>query len=224
MNRIFVTDFDGTISRNDFYELVAAKLLPAGTPDYWDQYRAGRITHFEALRNYFAAIRADEAAVWQVALEMDIDPQLAAGISRLRAAGWRVVVASAGCRWYIERHLREAGVDVELHGNPGYFQVGRGLMMDLPHGSPFLSPTHGIDKAAIVRHYQNAGCQVAFAGDGYPDEQAARRVPAELRFARGALAEALKRGGESFHPFSIWWEIVPILVEADPPKDRGERR
>ena len=47
--QVLVTDFDGTMTRRDFFQLVVERLLPPGTPDYWGEYLAGRITHFEAL-------------------------------------------------------------------------------------------------------------------------------------------------------------------------------
>ncbi len=211
--RVLVTDFDGTISKNDFYQLVRAHLLPPGVPNYWSEYHAGRITHFEALRGYFSEIRADEATVWNIVAQMQVDPQLAASVAGLRRAGWQIVIASAGCRWYIERLLTEAGVEIELHANPGRFESGRGLQMELPRESPFFSPTHGIDKAGIVRHHVAAGSDVAFAGDGYPDADAARLVPPELRFARGDLAETLTASGETFRPFVVWSEIADALLE-----------
>ena len=33
--KVLVSDFDGTMTRRDFYQLVAERLLPPGTPDYW---------------------------------------------------------------------------------------------------------------------------------------------------------------------------------------------
>jgi hypothetical protein len=45
---------DGTITERDFYSLLAERYIPEGTPDYFAQYREGRITHFEAMAAYFA--------------------------------------------------------------------------------------------------------------------------------------------------------------------------
>src|SRR4051794_27023649 len=129
-----VTDFDGTITANDFFRLTLEHLLPPGTPDHWTEYRAGRITHFEAMRRYFAAVRAAERDVLEVVGRMAPDPDLAGAVGRLRRAGWEVIVASAGCAWYICRLLAEAKVEVEVHANPGRFEDGAGLLMELPHG------------------------------------------------------------------------------------------
>lgn len=211
-DKVLVTDFDGTLTRRDFYELVRRELVPRGTPNYWEQYRAGAITHFEALAGYFASIAADERAVLALVDRMEIEPRLQSAVAELQAAGWKVVVASAGCRWYIDRLLASRGVQLELHANPGQFHTGRGLVMQLPASSPYFSPTHGIDKAAVVRHSLARAKLVAFAGDGFPDLDAAKLVPASLRFARGDLAEALTREGLPFHPFQRWSEVAQRLL------------
>ncbi|HEX8200963.1 MAG TPA: hypothetical protein VF590_10770, partial [Isosphaeraceae bacterium] len=74
---VLVTDFDGTLTRHDFYRLVLERLLPPGAPDFWDEYRAGRLTHFEALRAIFAAAPAGAAALAELAGQMELDPGLA---------------------------------------------------------------------------------------------------------------------------------------------------
>lgn len=210
---VLVSDFDGTMTRHDFYNLAIEKLLPPDTPDYWAQYRVDQITHFEALRRYFAEIRTSEAEVMGVVRQMELDPNLCDAIERLQEAGWEVVVASAGCGWYIRQHLSDANVDVVLHANPGHFEPGKGLVMEKPTESPYLSETTGIDKAAVVGHYLDTGRTVAFAGDGFTDADAAQLVSENLRFARGDLAEVLKQNQLAFHPFDSWSEVARKLLE-----------
>jgi 2,3-diketo-5-methylthio-1-phosphopentane phosphatase len=209
---VLVSDFDGTMTRHDFYKLAIECLLSPETPDYWAAYRDGAITHFEALRSYFAAIRASEEEVLAIVKKMELDPNLPTAVDSLRGAGWSVVVTSAGCNWYIGKLLATAGVEVEVHANPGRFEAGRGLVMEMPTGSRFWSPTLGVDKADVVRGYLNERRTVGFAGDGFPDEEAARLVPAELRFARGDLAAVLRSAKLSFQPFDTWSDIAHTLL------------
>lgn len=209
---ILVSDFDGTMTQHDFYKLAIESLLPADTPDFWAEYRAGTITHFEALRRYFAAIPVTEEAVLTVVQRMNLDSGLAAAVQSLRGSGWEVVITSAGCDWYIRRLLDAAGISLEIHSNPGKFQTGFGLQMELPRNSPFFSPTLGINKAGVVQHFLALGSTVAFAGDGFPDAEPARLVPDELRFARGDLADVLEGEGLSFHRFDAWSDIASTLL------------
>lgn len=209
---VLVSDFDGTMTRHDFYKLALKSLLPPDIPDYWAEYRSGAVTHFEALRRYFASIRASEADVLAVVERMELDPQLPAAVKALQHGGWSVVVASAGCDWYIRRLLSAAGVEIEVHSNPGRFEAGKGLLMEMPTGSRYLSPTLGVDKARVARSHLDAGRSVAFAGDGFPDADAARLVPGDLRFARGDLADVLARENLAFHPYEAWSDIAPVLL------------
>src|SRR5262249_5090575 len=126
---LLVTDFDGTLTGRDFFQLVVEAFAPEALAEFWDGYRAGRYTHFEALAGIFASIRASEDDVLAVVRRAELEPELKPWLRRLQAAGWDVVVTSAGCRWYIDRLLRAAGVELEVHANPGRFEPGRGLVM-----------------------------------------------------------------------------------------------
>jgi 2,3-diketo-5-methylthio-1-phosphopentane phosphatase len=207
-----VSDFDGTMTRHDFYKLAIENLLPVDVPDHWADYRSGTITHFEALRRYFAAIRKNEDEILAVVRQMELDPGLRVAVEKLRQAGWTVIVTSAGCAWYIRRLLADAGVDVVVHANPGRFEAGRGIVMEMPTGSPYLSESLGVDKTAVVRQHVASGGRVAFAGDGFPDVDAARLVPASLRFARADLADVLQKEGLEFQRFRTWSDIARALL------------
>lgn len=209
---ILVSDFDGTMTARDFYRVAQECLVPAGTPDYWEEYLAGRITHFEALRRIFTHIRGDEAQVLATTEAMGLDPTLPAAIHALEAAGWEIVIASAGCRWYIDYLLRRAGIAVTLHANPGSYDPARGVRMEPPLDSPFYHPGTGIDKEAVVRDALARSACVAFAGDGRPDLPAALLVPPARRFARGWLAETLAEDDIPFQHFAHWSAIATHLL------------
>ena len=212
-SKVLVSDFDGTMTQYDFYKLAIEFLLPPETPDHWVEYRAGTITHFEALRRYFAAIRAKDEEVLAVVRKMNLDSGLSIAVENLRQAGWEVVVASAGCEWYIRRLLDDAGVSVEIHSNPGHLQTGLGLQMEMPKASQFHSATLGINKTGIVQRFIADGSTVAFAGDGFPDADPARLVPENLRFARGDLASLFETEGLSFRRFNAWSDIARVLLQ-----------
>jgi 2-hydroxy-3-keto-5-methylthiopentenyl-1-phosphate phosphatase len=148
---------------------------------------------------------------------MELDPQARQTLDRLHAAGWSVVVTSAGCDWYIKILLERAGLDLPVFANPGRFEEGRGLIMELPRGGPFFSPTLGIDKAEVVRQGLAEGRPVAFAGDGFPDLAAARLVPDLYRFACADLATALGAEDLPFRTFDRWSDIAQVLCDSPGP-------
>lgn len=209
---VLVSDFDGTMTARDFYTLAAERLLSPEALAPWDDYRAGRLTHFAALRAIFSSIRAPERDVLAVVDDMGLDPALADTLARLRAAGWEVVVASAGCDWYIRRLLDKAGVSLEVHANPGCYRPGGPLVMEPPAPSPFTCEETGVDKAAVVRDAMTRAATVAFAGDGFADLPAALLVPQHLRFARADLAGVLTKRGEGYRSFAVWSDIAVMLL------------
>ena len=206
-----VSDFDGTVTRFDFYDLLCRR-FPGIVGEYWDAYEAGRLSHFEALRSIFAGIRAPEAVMVEMMGRMEIEPALKDRVARLNDSGWTVTVASAGCEWYIRRLLAQQDVALTVHSNPGEYFPDQGLLMRLPEGSPFLSREHGVDKAAVVRHAQEQYNDVAFAGDGRTDVAAALLVSPKRRFARAWLAERLRTLNEEFIPFERWADVAGHLL------------
>jgi len=210
---VLVSDFDGTITGNDFYQLVMEQYMGPGAPDYWGWYGAGRITHFEAMKGIFSYTPTDPARLEELIAQTQPDPELGEAAECLKRNGWDLVVVSAGCTWYIDRVLGEAGVTAAVHANPGRIEPGRGLVLELPRNSPFFSREVGIDKAAVVRDARARYGRAAFAGDGPPDVEAALLVEPELRFARGFLARELTRRGQSFREFNRWREVVRVSVE-----------
>jgi len=201
MRKIFVSDYDDTITDKDFYWLLAERYIPADTPDYFKQYREDRITHFEAMSAYFA-FATEEQRLEELLAASQADPHLGASAALLRPADWELWVVSAGSSWYVELVLRRAGVAATVYSNPGRLESGRGLELD--PSSPYHSASVGVNKSAVVRHALHVAETVAFAGDGLPDLQPAWLVRPDLRFARGFLAEALRERGETFRPFSRW--------------------
>lgn len=208
---IFVTDYDGTITRIDYYERVLARPDCERAWEYWQDYLDGRLNLFAGLAGIFSTV-PDEETARELIDETEPDPELAAGLAQLEAAGWDVLVVSAGCQWYIDRVFAAAGVSLRVIANPGEFVPGKGLVMRPAADSPYLLAGGGIDKARVIRDLQpNYRC-VAFAGDGRPDVEAAELVSPEFRFATGWLAGVLEKKGLKFQRFARWKEIADRLA------------
>jgi 2,3-diketo-5-methylthio-1-phosphopentane phosphatase len=213
VDRILISDYDGTITRNDFYSLLAERYIPLDVPDYFAQYRAGRITHFEAMARYFAYAPTGDGALEALLEASEPDPELGAMAERLERAGWELIIVSAGTSWYIDRVLARHGVHAKVYSNPGRIEPGKGLVIERPPAdSPYYSENAGIDKAAVVKDALSRAEVVAFAGDGPPDIQPAMLVKPEHRFARAFLAGELRARGESYRPFERWSEVVEALT------------
>lgn len=211
---VFFTDFDGTVTRRDFYRLVLDEMPLELAHDPWTAYRRGGLTHFEALRDIFGGLRTDLHSLDALLDRMEPDPLLAADLGRLREAGWVVHIVSAGSEYYIRRILARAGVDhdVAVHSNPGRFTPEGGIELSRAADPRIRSEAVGIDKAATVRLYGEGAERVVFAGDSLPDLEAARLVAAGDRFAKDSLAHRLDELGLGYRPFERWHDVVEALL------------
>ena len=211
--RILVTDFDGTMTRTDFFHFAREVFPSAADHDYWQDRLDGKLTHFEGLSALFRNIRTDWKGMEQALDRMELDPRLPDSVEQLQEAGWKIIVASAGCEWYIRRLLDRAGVSLEIHAIPGVFSPESGLVMHLPENSPYLSMEFGIDKAAIVRNALKKDPFAAFAGDSGLDIPAAELVDPSVRFARHRLLAHFKNKAEECRHFEWWSDIAGALLE-----------
>lgn len=216
-SKILVSDFDGTMTHHDFYQLVRRRWWNEADPDPWDGYLAGNLSHFDALNQFFARIRIDETELRAFAEGMELDPSLPEALERLHRAGWALVIASAGCKWYIRHLLAGVRTPFTLHASPGRLLPGGGLQMQPPMDSPFFSPQTGIDKLGVVRDALARAGQVAFAGDGPPDLPPARLIQPHLRYARGYLAGALAAEAAAYQPLTSWESLADHLLKSPPP-------
>ena len=209
--RVFVSDYDGTITRHDFFLRVLDRYPEARR--HWDDFLEHRISHFESLRRIFAHPSGGRDELLELAHETEIEPQLGVWIGRLQEAGWKIIVVSAGCDWYIRTLFRAQNVDLPIIGNPGDVSDAGRLEMRLPDSNEFYySAEIGIDKKKIIECVSEVASVVAFAGDGRPDLAAARLVPEELRFAREWLAESLDKEQLPYRPFERWSEVAQALL------------
>lgn len=211
---ILISDFDGTMTARDFFNITLER-LPAECALWWERYEKGEIRHFDALANIFGALRCSRPEMDSIISEMEVEPGLKSACERLESANWKVVVASAGCGWYIEQILAAEGIEPELITNPGEFREEEGLLMRRPLESPWYDAETGVNKAAVVRDALSQTDKVAYAGDGRPDLAPLLLVAPRYRFARGWAAQELQRRAEPFVPFARWHEIAERLAAGE---------
>lgn len=210
--KVLVTDFDGTMTLVDFFDVVLNHIPAGSIPDYWGECEAGRITHVEALNAIFQYAPHDITTLRSYLPETRLDPQASAAIHKLRQGGWDLLVVSAGCQWYIDELLRPVQPLPRIIANPGNV-AENGLWMGWPPETSLWYSAHfGVDKSRIIQFLVDSGRDVAFAGDGRPDLVAMEFIGDGRRYAKGWLAEQLDQSGRTSIPFHNWSEIVTDLL------------
>lgn len=207
-NTVFISDFDGTITDDDFFAYTAKAYFDERALKPWREYLAGQKTHFEALREMFAQIRAKTDDLNALIDGIRLDPDLDAVWELCVEKGIKLFVCSAGNDYYIRRLLgnRLQKYGVTLISNKGEYSPETGLVMTAPDkNAPYYDAEVGISKYKLAKSQKDAGRFVIFAGDGPPDLAPARI--ADVVFARKLLLKKCLEDGIKTQKFNGFKDI-----------------
>ncbi|WJV28517.1 MtnX-like HAD-IB family phosphatase [Rossellomorea sp. AcN35-11] len=184
----FVSDFDGTISKKDFYHLVLEKYFAEGQ-ELFKQWKAGDLKDIDFLRSVFTSIHQDEKQIIEDIHSLEIDGHVPSFIRKVQEQGGDFYILSAGTDYYIHHILRQHGIkDVKVYSNQGYYKE-KNVHLNIDPHHPHHSERYGIDKSKVLTDLKQEYETIYFAGDSEPDSHPA--LVADVTFAMKALQSIL---------------------------------
>ncbi|MCL2571707.1 MAG: MtnX-like HAD-IB family phosphatase [Defluviitaleaceae bacterium] len=189
-NIAFVTDFDGTITDDDFFQYVKDAFLDDSALEPWERYLEDKLFHFDALKEMYGALKVKEDKLVALIKNVKVDEWVIPTLDLLYRAGIPIYIASAGCDYYINLLLGKEikKYNIKLITNPSHYAQDGNLVMERPPvDCPYYDEKVGISKKKIVEHLHEAKKYVVFAGDGPPDIEPARI--SEAVFAKKMLLD-----------------------------------
>ncbi len=206
----FVSDFDGTISKKDFYMLVIEKYYPEGR-DLFDTWKSGKMKDIDFLRNVFSSIGQDEEQIKRDIAAMPIDEHVPSFIEKVQQNGGDFYILSAGTDYYIHHLLNEYRIqNVKVFSNKGYFHDNN-VQLHIDENDWYYSERYGIDKSAVIKKLKEEYDSIIFIGDSEPDSHPAEH--ADLTFAKNGLQELLKEKGVPFVAVENFKEVEGYLLK-----------
>lgn len=188
----FVSDFDGTISKKDFYWIVIEKYFPEGS-DMVKQWKEGEIKDIDFLSTVFSSIHQNEAQIIEDVLEIPIDEHVPEFIKKVQEHGGDFYILSAGTDYYINYILDHYNIkNVTVLSNKGYYE-DQNIHLHIDPEHRYHSDRYGIDKATVLEELKQQYETIHFAGDSEPDSHPA--VHADVTFAKAALPGILSSKG-----------------------------
>lgn len=201
----FVSDFDGTLTKKDFYKIVSEAYLEKEYLPKYESWKNGEIKDIEYLSYVFNNIKRTEDQIFQDILKIQFDPFAKNFIEQVKAAQGDFIIISAGTSYYIDIILKRYNIeDVQVYSNKGIFK-DNGIYFDLDKNSEFYSERYGIDKLLVIQKLKRNYKKVFYAGDSEPDLKPA--LVADVVFAKGELIELLKREKKEYIEFENYSEV-----------------
>lgn len=208
---VFVSDFDGTLTEKDFYQMIIDDYLGEAGQTLYKEWREGLHDDKDFLDKIYSSINREEAEILEDILRIEWDESATQFIKQVRENGGEFIILSAGTNYYIDRLLKEKGLsDIKVYSNPGIYK-DRGIHLQIDTNNPYYSKKYGIDKAKVIEDLKKQYTHVYYAGDSAPD------IPpcqvADIAFAKGKLQDLLNAEGINFIPVKSYKDIALFLTE-----------
>ncbi len=210
---IFISDFDGTLSKKDFYWILLDDYIGQEGIDYYHEWKKEKKIGTEFLNKVFTWYHFSETERLEALDKVEIDGKLEEVAEYIQEGGGEFMILSAGFDYYIENALKKRKCQhLKLITNRGTFRDGNFIMEPDERGE-FYSPIYGVDKEKVAKYYRKQCIKMYFAGDSEPDYLAA--LQADVVFAKNELASMMKANGHSFIPYESFEDILFRLKEGD---------
>ncbi|RIW37304.1 2,3-diketo-5-methylthio-1-phosphopentane phosphatase [Bacillus salacetis] len=204
----FVSDFDGTISNQDFYDLIIENHFEEGK-NLYRKWKNGEMKDIDFLGEVFKNINDEEKNIIQEIHALPIDDYAMPFIKEVQKNGGDFFVLSAGTDYYINHLLDYYNIeDVNVFSNEGYYK-NRGVHLNIDVTHHHYHERYGIDKSKVIIDLQKEYEKVHFIGDSEPDTHPAEH--ADLVFAKKALQDMLLKKGIDFVPVKTFKDVEQQL-------------
>lgn len=206
----FVSDFDGTISKQDFYIVMMDKYLPEGR-ELFTKWKAGELKDIDFLSTVFRSINQEEEQIIKDTLEIPIDDYVPDFVRHVQMNSGDFYILSAGTNYYIYHLLKKYGIEgVRVFSNEGIYRE-KGVYLNIDQTKWHYSERYGIDKSKVIQRLKEDYEKVYFIGDSEPDSHPA--IYADLTFAKNGLQDLLGERNVPFVPVDDFKQVEDYLVE-----------
>lgn len=211
--KLFVSDFDGTITEKDFFLIYIDQFVGDEGRQYLEEYRAKKNPSYQFLNNIFSLKTLSQAQYRQILMEMKWDAYFPQFLEDLKEMRIEHLILSAGVHFYVKDALALKGLpEQRVISNDGYFKDGK-IQLQHDKSSPYFSELYGIDKGAVIRELRKEYDYIYFAGDSnYVDLFAAEE--SDKVFATKALSKHYQgdASGKVIH-FESYKQISDYLMQ-----------
>ena len=200
----FVSDFDGTLTSRDFYQIIIEKYLKERGKALYTEWKKAKKINVEFLNIIFASIDLSLGELKEEILKIPLDAAAVDFIREVRRNGGEFFIVSAGTSYYIDILLKHLGIDVKVISMQGIYQ-DRGIRIIPDAKSPYYSEVFGLDKRKVIEDIRKNYDVVFFAGDSEPDLAAAKE--ADYAFAKNELRKMMEEVKHDYIKYTDYTDI-----------------
>jgi len=203
--RIFVSDFDGTITEKDVAQMILDKYAGPQWFEIEKEYRAKKMGTRGAISRQFALVKASRSELLSfVDGVASLDPHFKKFFKYVEGEGQRLEVVSEGLDFYIKYLLNKWKLNLPLRTNKTTITENT-ITISHPFGDPHCTLC-GTCKMGRVLELRGKGYEVVYFGNGYSDICPA--LEADKVFAKGVLATLCEEEQREFMRFENFNDVL----------------
>ena len=209
---VLISDFDGTITKEDFFNMAVERLLSPEALKPWHDYVSGKTTHIDALTGIFSQIRLSQDELDKFIDTIHIDKYFYDVMDFCVEHKILVYICSAGTKYYIEKKIGKEikKYAIQVVSNEGVYSPEKGLRLISPDkNDPFYDSNTGISKEVLVKKLKKEGYFTIYAGDGRPDLLPSKI--ADVVFAKSVLLDMCKQENIKTEKFESFKDILEYI-------------
>ena len=196
---LFITDFDGTITAQDFFLQILYRY------EHDKIFRKDRKKGVEMLCDVLENTSLNEEEFIKEIKYIPMDRTFNSFSRSIEENGGKVLILSAGSKYYIEKKLCFEGVkNFKIFANDGIFKDGHFKFL-VNEDERFFCSVYGVDKSKVVSYYKKKYEKIFYAGDSSVDFYAAKL--ADYIFAKSNLANILRMFKIKFFEFENFEDV-----------------
>lgn len=203
--RIFLIDFDRTISNEDSTDVLLETHNPEFKKDLRKRYKAGKVTIRQFIKEGLSSLNITKDEYIKTLQEkVTIDKSFKDFVK----SGLEFRIVSAGSKLNVQGSLLAHGIDL-----PNEKIISNDLKFDgnkITVENPFLDKEkiYGVDKKEAVEKFKKQGYEVIYIGDG-PSDYRAMEVADFVLVRKGTRAvKFCSENGINFREFESFSEIL----------------
>lgn len=208
MKRIFLVDFDGTITIEDTCFLMLKRFCRPGWQDINDQWEQGKIGTIECAQRTFKLLDVSPPDLLAYFKSVPIDPGFKDFADLVSQQGDKLYILSDGYDLNIQTILEQNG----LEQVPFYANVLRHIAGEYHIECPYHNPACGqcgTCKTSLLEQLCEEEAQTIYVGDGTSDKCVVKF--ADIVFAKSGLLSYCQDNGLRANEFKSFQDIIDWL-------------
>ena len=214
---IFVSDFDGTITKTDTLSKFLEDYADPKWLDIENDWRNGLIGSQECLVKQFALIpNLSDKLISDFLDKMEVDEGFFRFCKKAQKRNIPIVILSDGLDYFINKILEKNKLEfINVITNHAYFD-NKGkykdeFVIEFPNDSRHCNNGAGTCKCKAVKNLKKFYKKVVYIGDGASDFCVSKQ--ADILFAKSALAEYCKNNKINFIEYNTYNDIQDVIFK-----------